>query len=277
MTSLVGSAASSTRTRTVGYRVATLILATECLVGGVWGALRLEPFIGIAEHLGYPSYFMTILGIWYFLAGLALLAPRTPRLKEWAYAGLVFNYTGAAASHLATGDGAVMLIGPIFFACLTVASWALRPATRRDLTPIAPVLASAGSSRSGAITYWIATAVVAAELAVGGVWDIARIAYVREIVGHLGYPTYLLTIMGVWKIPGAIALLVPRVPRLKEWAYAGTAITYLTAVASHLTVGDGPGVWAAPAIFAALTFTSWALRPPARREREATSADRVPG
>ena len=84
------------------------------------GALRLQPFLGIIEHLGYPAYFMTIIGIWYVLAGLALLVPKCPRLKEWAYAGLIFNYTGAAASHIAAGDRAVMLVGPIVFVCLVV-------------------------------------------------------------------------------------------------------------------------------------------------------------
>jgi hypothetical protein len=57
---------------------------------------------------------MRILSVWYVLAGIALLAPNYARLKEWAYAGLIFNYTGAAFSHLAVGDHAVMLIGPIF-------------------------------------------------------------------------------------------------------------------------------------------------------------------
>ncbi|MCQ3975224.1 MAG: DoxX family protein [Anaerolineae bacterium] len=99
------------------------------------GALRLPPFIGIIRHLGYPAYFMTIIGVWYMLAGVALLVPRFPRLKEWAYAGLIFNYTGAAASHLAVGDGAGMLVAPIIFTGLTVASWTLRPPARRDLSP----------------------------------------------------------------------------------------------------------------------------------------------
>jgi uncharacterized membrane protein YphA (DoxX/SURF4 family) len=97
------------------------------------GALRLPPFIGIIQHLGYPPYFMTILGVWYVLAGVALLVPRFPRLKEWAYAGLFFNYTGAAASHLAAGDPATALIGPVIFTGLVAASWALRPASRRLL------------------------------------------------------------------------------------------------------------------------------------------------
>src|SRR5262245_5487278 len=130
MTDLTGSAPSS-RSRSIAYWITTLVLATECVVGGVMGALRLSPFIGIIGHLGYPAYFMTILGVWYVLAGVALLAPRFPRLKEWAYAGLIFNYTGAAASHLAVGDRVMTLVGPITFTALAVASWALRPSTRR--------------------------------------------------------------------------------------------------------------------------------------------------
>jgi uncharacterized membrane protein YphA (DoxX/SURF4 family) len=95
------------------------------------GALRLSPFIEVMRHLGYPAYLMTILGVWYVLAGVALLAPRFPRLKEWAYAGLVFTYTGAVASRLAVGDGVDTLEGPIIFIGLALASWALRPPGRR--------------------------------------------------------------------------------------------------------------------------------------------------
>jgi uncharacterized membrane protein YphA (DoxX/SURF4 family) len=117
--------------RSIVYWVTTFALATECIVGGIMGAFRLPPFIGVIKHLGYPAYFMTILGIWYVLAGVALLVPKFARLKEWAYAGLIFNYTGAAASHLAVGDHAVMLVGPVVFGCLAVISWAFRPLTRR--------------------------------------------------------------------------------------------------------------------------------------------------
>jgi hypothetical protein len=98
------------------------------------GALRLEPFLGVTRHLGYPDYFMTILGVSYVLAGLALLAPGVPRLREWAYAGLVFNYTGAAVSHLAARDGPETLIAPIMFGILTIASWSLHPPDRRELS-----------------------------------------------------------------------------------------------------------------------------------------------
>lgn len=219
------------------------------------GALQLSPFLDTATHLGYPAYFMSVLGVWYVSAGLVLLAPRLPRVKEWAYAGLVFNYTGAAASHIWVGDGAEKLIGPMIFLGLTAASWALRPPSRRDFRlPARPF------SRGRAIVYWVATLSVAAELALGGVWDLARIDYVRDVVEHLGYPTYLLTIMGVWKIPGAVVLLLPRFPRVKEWAYAGAVINYASAVASHLIVGDGIGVIVAPTALLALTVISWTLR-----------------
>jgi uncharacterized membrane protein YphA (DoxX/SURF4 family) len=117
--------------RRVGYWVATGILATECVVGGIMGGLRWPSYGVIMAHLGYPPYFMTILGIWYMLAGVALLAPRFPRLKEWAYAGLFFNYTGAIASHLAVGDGVESLVAPVVFIGLLSTSWALRPSTRR--------------------------------------------------------------------------------------------------------------------------------------------------
>jgi hypothetical protein len=117
---------------TAAYWSATLILSTECVVGGVMGGLQLSPFRDTAVDLGYPAYFMSILGFWYVAAGLILLVPRLPRLKEWAYAGLVINYTGAAASHIWTGDVAGKLLGPAVFLGLTAASWALRPPAPRE-------------------------------------------------------------------------------------------------------------------------------------------------
>ena len=123
--------AKSSRGRTIAYWVTTLLLALECLAGGIIGALQRPPFIGIMKHLGYPGYVMTIIGVWYVLGGVALLLPRFPRLKEWAYAGLFFIYTGAIASRLAVGDSAVVLMGPIILTGLVIASWALRPSTRR--------------------------------------------------------------------------------------------------------------------------------------------------
>jgi hypothetical protein len=81
-------------------------------------------------HLGYPAYFMTILGTWKVLGALAILAPKFPRLKEWAYAGMVFDLTGAAASHAMSGDPAGKILTPLVILGFVVASYALRPKSR---------------------------------------------------------------------------------------------------------------------------------------------------
>ena len=126
---------SPAQIRLVAYWTTTGVLAAECFVGGVVGALRLQPLKDVATHLGYPPYFMTILGVCYVSAGVVLLAPRLPFVKEWAYAGLMFIYTGATASHIWVGDDGKALAGPLLFVGLTVASWALRPQRRRGLRP----------------------------------------------------------------------------------------------------------------------------------------------
>ena len=119
MTKLANSTEWSQR-RLIAYWVTTVIIAAEFAVGGVMDIMRLPPFFAIMRHLGYPGYFSVILGVWKVLAAMAVLAPRFPRLKEWAYAGLVFNYTGAAASHSTVGDPAVTLVAPIIFTALVV-------------------------------------------------------------------------------------------------------------------------------------------------------------
>jgi len=122
-------------------------------------------------------------------------------------------------------------------------------------------------SRVFTIAYWVSTAIIAFELAAGGVWDILLIPYVHDlVVDQLGYPAYLLVIIGVWKVPGALVLLVPRYPRLKEWVYAGAFFTYTGAAASHIAVGDVAFALYGPAIFGLITLASWTLRPAARRD-----------
>jgi len=120
------------------------------------------------------------------------------------------------------------------------------------------------------IGYWTSTTVVAGVLLVDGVMGLVhgRVMLVGkpldEVIRRLGYPAYLLKILGVWKPLGAIALLVPGFPRLKEWAYAGTFINMTGAAASSVASGDDVGniIWAL--IFAVLTLASWALRPQSR-------------
>ncbi len=122
-------------------------------------------------------------------------------------------------------------------------------------------------TRRKVIIYWIVTALVAAENLLGGTWDVLRIPYVSNIMVDLHYPLYVLTIIGVWKLLGAVVILVPRLPRLKEWAYAGMFFDYTGAVASHLAVGHSFFQYIAyPLLVAILVLVSWALRPASRRE-----------
>ena len=130
LSNLTGSAAAS-RSRVIAYWITTILVVFQLMSGGAGDVLRIQPVVEGMTHLGYPIYFCVILGVWKLLGAVTLLAPRFPRLKEWAYAGIVFDLTGAAASHLAVGDGAIKLVAPIIFTALAVGSWALRPATRR--------------------------------------------------------------------------------------------------------------------------------------------------
>ncbi len=133
MSSIAGSVAPS-RSRTIAYWIATVVVAFPLSSGGVADILRIEPVVEGMTHLGYPVYFCVILGVWKVLGAVALLIPRFPRLKEWAYAGAIFDFTGAAFSHLAVGDDALKLVAPIILTALTFVSWALRPPVRCDLT-----------------------------------------------------------------------------------------------------------------------------------------------
>jgi len=112
------------------YWTATIILALELLVGGLADLAQRAEVTRVMAHLGYPSYFVVILGAWKVAAVFAVLLPRFPRLKEWAYAGAIFETTGAAASHAAAGDSLGNLLVPLAFALIAIVSWALRPSDR---------------------------------------------------------------------------------------------------------------------------------------------------
>lgn len=121
----------TTTARSAAYWTATILIALAMLSGGAAYLLRADvPLRGMAD-LGYPAYFVTILGAWKVLGGLALLLPRFPLLKEWAYAGIAFNLLGAAFSHAAVGDPVAKVIVPLVLLAIAAASWALRPESRR--------------------------------------------------------------------------------------------------------------------------------------------------
>ena len=122
------------------------------------------------------------------------------------------------------------------------------------------------TSRAASIAYWVTTALVVFELAIGGAWDVLRVPKVLGLIEHLGYPPYFLVILGTWKLLGAVALVIPRFPRLKEWAYAGSFFDLTGAVASLFASGViSVSAMAYPILMTGVTVASWALRPPSRR------------
>jgi uncharacterized membrane protein YphA (DoxX/SURF4 family) len=115
------------------------------------------------------------------------------------------------------------------------------------------------------IGYWIATALFCLAMTAGGTMNLLRVEPQQEAMANLGYPMYLMTILGVAKILGVIALLAPRLPLLKEWAYAGFTFDMLGAAASHAFVGDSPAEIVTPLVVLAIAIASYWLRPPPRR------------
>jgi uncharacterized membrane protein YphA (DoxX/SURF4 family) len=119
------------RRATIAYVVTTALLAITLAVAGALELARWAPIVDEAIRLGYPAYLETILGTWKLLGALAIVAPALPRLKEWAYAGIMFDLTGASISHAVAGSGAVKIATPLALLALAFASWALRPEGRR--------------------------------------------------------------------------------------------------------------------------------------------------
>lgn len=109
------------------------------------------------------------------------------------------------------------------------------------------------------VAYWAVTGLVAAAFAMGGAMDLAHGPQVMEGMAKLGYPVYFATILGTWKVLGALALVLPRFPRLKEWAYAGMFFDLTGAAISHVAVHETSKA-AAPLVLLALVAASWALR-----------------
>lgn len=117
-----------TRSARIWYWIATSVLAFILLSGGSW---LLSSGESMNAGLGFPPYFLQILGVCEILGGIAILVPRFPRLKEWAYAGIVFNMMGASASHAFVGDSPAQIATPLIICGIALVSWSLRPASRK--------------------------------------------------------------------------------------------------------------------------------------------------
>ena len=117
------------------YWVATALLAFGMLGSGLAQIFHAKGMVDIVVPLGYPLYFLYIIGTWKILGVIAILVPGFKLLKEWAYAGLFFVMTGAFISHLASGDYRVKaLIGPFMQTVFIILSWYFRPANRRIIS-----------------------------------------------------------------------------------------------------------------------------------------------
>ena len=119
------------KTRRIAYWVATGFTAFVFLSGGVMDIVQPPELLKGMTDLGYTAYFTTILGVWKILGGIAVLAPGFPRLKEWAYAGMLFDLSGASASHASVGDPVSKIVTPLILLGIVMVSWALRPESRR--------------------------------------------------------------------------------------------------------------------------------------------------
>jgi uncharacterized membrane protein len=123
-----------TKRNKIIYWVTTGFLAFGMLSQGVAQIFHTKGYVDIIVHLGYPIYLLTILGIWKTLGVVALLIPKFPLLKEWAYAGFFFAMSGAVFSHIASGDSVTAIFPAGFLLILIVVSWYFRPADRKIIS-----------------------------------------------------------------------------------------------------------------------------------------------
>lgn len=115
------------------------------------------------------------------------------------------------------------------------------------------------------VIYWIATIWLALGMVSTAIVQLIKMKDEADMMAHLGYPRYLLTILGIWKILGVIAVLIPKFALVKEWAYAGFFFIMTGAVFSHVAVGDGAKELFGPTLLIVLTVVSWYFRPADRK------------
>ncbi len=122
---------TTTKRNKIIYWTVTVFLSIGMLAGGVQQMLQIGGYNEIIKQLGYPQYLLSILGVWKILGVIAILIPKFPLLKEWAYAGFFFAMTGAAISHFAAGQSFTEAIPSLTLLLATILSWYFRPADRK--------------------------------------------------------------------------------------------------------------------------------------------------
>lgn len=124
-----------TKGKLIIYWLATALLAFGMLGSGFAQIVQAQGMIDLVMPLGYPVYFLSIIGVWKVLGVIAILLPGFKLVKEWAYAGFFFLMTGAIVSHLASGDHTVQgIIGPLMQSIFVILSWYFRPDNRKIIS-----------------------------------------------------------------------------------------------------------------------------------------------
>src|SRR6187455_2157198 len=124
-----------TKRKKIIYWIATIWLSLGMLSTGAVQLLKMKGYspgsLDSMTHLGYPAYFVTLLGIAKILGVVALLIPKYPLLKEWAYAGFFFMTSGAIFTHIAAGNSISEIFPSLLLLILASVSWYFRPADRK--------------------------------------------------------------------------------------------------------------------------------------------------
>ncbi len=126
-------------------------------------------------------------------------------------------------------------------------------------------------TRRNKIIYWVSTLWLALGMTSTGIVQLIRMKEESDMMAHLGYPQYILTLLGIWKLLGVIAVLVPKFALVKEWAYAGFFFAMSGAFFSHIALGDNPTELFGPCLLIVLTAVSWYFRPAERKLIPVTS------
>lgn len=121
------------------------------------------------------------------------------------------------------------------------------------------------TTKRNKIIYWIATIWLALGMISTAIVQLMQMKEEVDNVTRLGYPPYILTIIGVWKILGVVVILVPKFPLVKEWAYAGFFFAMTGALISHFVLGNSFGVYYGALLLLILTVVSWYFRPADRK------------
>lgn len=120
-----------TKRNKIIYWVVTIFLSFGILAGGIQQLLQIGGYNEIIKELGYPQYLLSILGVWKILGVIAILIPKFPLLKEWAYAGFFFVMSGATVSHFASGQSITEALPSLILLVVIILSWYFRPDNRK--------------------------------------------------------------------------------------------------------------------------------------------------